>query len=312
MGNLGSASFALLVISVLVGAPRALLALGCVPVAGGGIECELPVIEDSIVAAAHRENNHGGEPHQWVKVGNGINRAFERIDLRGIAGRSPDIVSATLRHYIYKVGDGETSTFAIHGANPNWPQPFVEGQDMFQGWGYCSTPEWKTPATEYSGLPGVTYNCPLDPHPNDGNSSDCPYRWEAGFPYGGGATGFQLTPLPGLTQRPPSPPACGVSLDCVFEDHQDPRDCWDTFEFNVTNYIRDEVAAGRSTTDVMIRRQPETGPGGVWWFSTEGAVCVLGGSAGTAQLQALRPVLVVRLSGGALPTVPSPLVDPCD
>jgi hypothetical protein len=289
----------LLLAALLVTRAPAAFALGCVAQSDGSVRCELPVVEDSIVAGAHRDNNHGHEAHMWVKVGNGINRALERIDLRAIAGRT-DVTSATLRHYIYKVGDGATATFDVLAADPNAP-PFVEGKDKFQSWGYCSDSDWRQPSMQ-TGEPGVTYNCPVDPLPNDGSSADCPAQWVAGFP------GF-LTPPIDTTIRPAPPPPCRASLDC-FHNGGDPTTCWDTFEFDITSLIQSEAAMERPTTDVMIKRSPpETGAGGVWWFSVQGAMCVLG--ATDPPLQALRPVLIVELASGPVPTVPTPLVDPC-
>jgi hypothetical protein len=284
--------------ALLIARASAALALGCAAQTDGSVLCELPIVEDSIVAAAHRENNHGHETHTWVKVGNGVNRAFERIDLSALAGRT-DITSAVLRHYVIKVGDGAGALFAVLPFDPSWPTPFVEGKDRFQTIGYCSKPEWKRTGFQ-SGLPGVTYNCPVDPLPNDSDSSDCPVQWAAGVP------GF-LNVFLDTTPRPPTPPTCGQSLDC-YQAGGAPGSCWNTFEFDLTAYVQGEVAAGRLSTDVMIRRATESGPGGVWWFSTQGAVCVLGST--DPPLQALRPALVVRLASGPVPSF-TPPPDPC-
>lgn len=299
----------------------------------GEVTRVFPVVRDNVVEEAHKGNNDGSWGYGWIKVSQGAhNYGLLGFDISSLSGMSgAQVVSAVLK---LRVGQNHFAQdgkwYDIHRIDMNAPavlRDWVEGDDRWDLFSYCSHSEWARPA-EAIGGPGSTWTCARDSNVRDGSlaCTTTAHKWDSSV-NGAVQAGFIPTPSQSVFEKKAYPgvgeaedkcpellvgnddcnPSCGQSIACL-DGGGSVDECYRTVKVDLTEDVRLFVDSGYWSPSWLIKRQDNSGAGAFHYFSREGAICILGNCQDPAEAPYwdLRPVLEVVLT--AAPALP--LIEP--
>jgi len=296
-------------LTILAGLVLSVLGAG----AGGlaqTITVSIPAERDSTLMQAHPHDSDGAWGFLWPKWNSERleNRILLGFDLTPLAGRAADVLGAsvilTASSHTFPAKRG--TVFHIHAMEPGALVDWVEGDGRFDTFAYCSRRDLRRPGTGVGG-PGVTWTCEAE-DVEDG-APICltpwspPTAWLGGFAQAGEPPdhlprGFRTVPTDSPSELKGYAPLCAQALSCFAATGS--VDCWRRVTLDVTPDVREMLATGRFHPSWLIRKD-RVEAGGAYFFSREGAVCIMG-------VRDLRPQLLVTLVGTPAdpPTIPEP------
>jgi hypothetical protein len=272
------------------------------------ITVSIPVERDTMLMEAHPGDNDGAGGVLWPKW-NGLgleSRVLLGFDLAPLAGRADDVVAATvvLRASTHTFA-ARGSRLAIHAMESGASVDWVEGDRRYNTFAYCSRRDLRR-AANGTGGPGATWTCEDDEGPGG-----CATPWPDATPWVGGFAspgedpahlprGARAVPTDTNLERRGYDPLCRQALSCFAATGS--VECWRGVELDVTPDVREMLAIGHRHSSWLLRK-PLIEAGSAYFFSREGAVCIM-------RIPDLRPQLLVTLV--KRPDDPPAIPEPAD